>query len=66
MNPRLNTIKKKKSLTKKGWRWYFIIVAPNGEKLERSQMYKYRQSRNARVRALQRYERINVEDQPRD
>lgn len=60
-NRRLDTIVKKKALTKKGWRWYFTRHSPNGEKLERSQMYLSRQGRNARIRRIKEAELVNVE-----
>jgi hypothetical protein len=58
---RLDTIIKKKTLTKRGMRWYFTRHAPNGEKLERSQMYKQRQGRNKRIRKILESEIVNVE-----
>ena len=58
---RLNTIRRKKSLTKSGIRYYFTIHAPNGEKLERSQMYKTYAGRWKRIKRLQESENINVE-----
>jgi len=58
---RLNTIKLKRSLTKLGVRYFFTIHAPNGEKLERSQMYKTYAGRWKRIKRLQEAENINVE-----
>lgn len=60
-NRRINTIRRKKSLTKSGTRYYFTIHAPNGEKLERSQMYKTYAGRWKRIKRLQESENINVE-----
>ncbi len=58
---RLNTIKLKRSLTKLGVRYFFTIHAPNGEKLERSQMYKTYAGRWKRIKRIQEAENINVE-----
>lgn len=58
---RLNTIRRKKSLTKLGVRYFFTIHAPNGEKLERSQMYKSYSGRWKRIKRIQEAENINVE-----
>ena len=61
MAKRLDTIVTRKSLTKRGLRYYFIRKAPNGETLERSQMYRSRQGRNAAVRRILASERAKVE-----
>ena len=62
---RLNTIKLKRSLTKKGLRYFFTIHAPNGEKLERSQMYETNAGRWKRIKKIKEAEKIN-EDKTHD
>ena len=60
MAKRLDTIVKRKSLTKRGLRYYYIRKAANGETLERSQMYRSRQGRNKAVRRVLAFENVKV------
>ncbi len=61
MAKRLDTIVTRKSLTKRGLRYYLIRKTPNGDTIWRSDMYRSRQGRNAAVRRILAAERVKVE-----
>lgn len=59
---RLDTITKKTKITKNGKRYWFSRVAPNGEKLPPSQMYRSRSGRDKAVKRIQERENVIVEN----
>ena len=57
MKPRIDILKKKRA---KNGRWYFVRIAPNGEQIFRSQLYKSRSGRNKAVNRIAENERVNI------